>query len=247
MSSACHSGHATHRSEPPICTSAGSTIPGHSSLPHMCLAPLFSHGFHAGVLTETTAELAAALTLSAARRVAEADVFMRGGQYRGWLPDLFVGLLLQNKTVGIIGAGRIGAAYARMMVEGHKMDLVYYDPYPNKHLEQYVTDYGAFLKQRGERPVSVRRVDTVNEVLRQADVRRFCVEVCWFCYVLTGVMVCTAPSRYLFQCWDIEAVVCVPWRGMPIYVSHALGSQNTWLLCDSVVTAAGGELALQPG
>lgn len=126
---------------------------------------------HAGVLTETTAELAAALTLSAARRVAEADVFMRGGQYKGWLPDLFVGLLLQNKTVGIIGAGRIGAAYARMMVEGHKMDLVYYDPYPNKHLEQYVTDYGAFLKERGERPVSVKRVDTVNEVLQQADVR----------------------------------------------------------------------------
>jgi len=74
-----------------------------------------------GVLTETTAELAAALTLSAARRVAEADVFMRAGQYKGWLPTLFVGSLLQNKTVGIIGAGRIGAAYARMMAEGHKV------------------------------------------------------------------------------------------------------------------------------
>ena len=41
---------------------------------------------------------------------------------------------MQNKTVGIIGAGRIGAAYARMMVEGHKMNLVYQDPYPNKKL-----------------------------------------------------------------------------------------------------------------
>ena len=38
----------------------------------------------------------------------------------------------QNKTVGIIGAGRIGAAYARMFAEGHKMDIVYYDPYQNK-------------------------------------------------------------------------------------------------------------------
>lgn len=44
----------------------------------------------------------------------------------------------QNKTVGIIGAGRIGTAYARMMVEGHKCDLVYYDPYPNQWLEDYV-------------------------------------------------------------------------------------------------------------
>ena len=70
-----------------------------------------------GVLTETTAEIAAALTMAAARRVVEADTFMRGGKYKGWLPTLFVGELLQNKTVGIIGAGRIGSAYARMMVE----------------------------------------------------------------------------------------------------------------------------------
>ncbi len=45
---------------------------------------------------------------------------------------------MQNKVVGIVGAGRIGTAYARMMVEGHKCSLVYYDPYPNKFLEEYV-------------------------------------------------------------------------------------------------------------
>ena len=96
-----------------------------------------------GVLTETTAELAAALTLAAARRVPEADVFMRAGKYKGWLPTLFVGQLLQGKTVGIVGAGRIGAAYARMMVEGHKMDLVYFDPYPNKALETCVSFFSS--------------------------------------------------------------------------------------------------------
>lgn len=47
-------------------------------------------------------------------------------------------LLLFCAQVGIIGAGRIGAAYARMMVEGHKMNLVYYDPYPNTKLEEYI-------------------------------------------------------------------------------------------------------------
>ena len=52
------------------------------------------------MLTETTAELAAALTLAAARRVVEADRFMRGGQYEGWLPHLFVGNLLQVQTRG---------------------------------------------------------------------------------------------------------------------------------------------------
>lgn len=54
----------------------------------------------AGVLTETTAEIAAALTFAAARRVVEADSFMRNGHYKGWLPTLFIGNLLQNKTVG---------------------------------------------------------------------------------------------------------------------------------------------------
>ena len=93
------------------------------------------------MLTETTAELALSLTFAAARRIVEADKFMRGGQYEGWLPNLFVGNLLQNKTVGIVGAGRIGSAYARMMMEGHKCNLVYFDPYPNKFLEDYVNHY----------------------------------------------------------------------------------------------------------
>uniref|UniRef100_A0A1D1ZJY8 Glycerate dehydrogenase n=1 Tax=Anthurium amnicola TaxID=1678845 RepID=A0A1D1ZJY8_9ARAE len=69
-----------------------------------------------GVLTETTAELAASLSLAAARRIVEADQFMRAGLYDGWLPNLFVGNLLKGQTVGVIGAGRIGSAYARMMV-----------------------------------------------------------------------------------------------------------------------------------
>lgn len=45
---------------------------------------------------------------------------------------------MQGKTLGIVGAGRIGAAYARMMVEGHKMDLLYYSPNGNPWLEEYV-------------------------------------------------------------------------------------------------------------
>ena len=48
---------------------------------------------------------------------------------------------------------------------------VYFDPYPNRALEKYITDYGAFLKEQGERPVTVRRVETVDEVLEQSDVR----------------------------------------------------------------------------
>lgn len=123
-----------------------------------------------GVLTETTAELAVALTFAAARRVVEGDYFMRAGKYEGWLPNLFVGNLLQHKTVGIIGAGRIGTAYAKMMVEGHKMDLVYYDPYPNEKLEKYIKAYSDLQESFGEKPITCTRLETPEDVLKAADV-----------------------------------------------------------------------------
>ena len=123
-----------------------------------------------GVLTETTAEMAVALTFAVGRRVVAGDRFMRSGLYEGWLPNLFMGKRFHGRTVGIVGAGRIGAAYGRMMVEGHKMDLVYFDLYPNEELEQYVADYSAFLVANGEAPVTCRRVDSIEDVLTMSDV-----------------------------------------------------------------------------
>ncbi len=49
-----------------------------------------------GVLTETTAEMAVALTFAAARRVVEADTYVRQGKFTGWLPSLFLGELLHG-------------------------------------------------------------------------------------------------------------------------------------------------------
>lgn len=123
-----------------------------------------------GVLTETTAEMAVALTFAAARRIVEADAFMRAGRYQGWLPTLFLGHRMKGSTVGVIGAGRIGAAYGRMMVEGFKMHLIYYDLYQNKALEEDIAAYAEFLQSRGEEPVTCTRAGSVEEVLKTADV-----------------------------------------------------------------------------
>jgi glycerate dehydrogenase len=131
------------------------------------------HGIPAGntpgVLTEATAEMAVTLTFATARRVGESERFLRAGKYRGWLPTLFLGDLLWRKTVGLIGAGRIGSAFARMMVEGHKMNLIYFDLHPNRELEKVVKEYGSFLESIGEPPVACCRADTIEEVLRTAD------------------------------------------------------------------------------
>lgn len=122
-----------------------------------------------GVLTHTTAEMAVSLTFAAARRLGEAERFMRNGQYHGWLPNLFVGELLHRKTVGVIGVGRIGMAYAQMMIEGHKMDLIYYDLYPNKELEAWIDAYNNFLISQGVDPVKYKQADMIESLLSESD------------------------------------------------------------------------------
>ena len=125
-----------------------------------------------GVLTETTAELAVALTFAAARRLSESERFLRAGRWRevGWQPALLLGEMLFRKTLGIIGAGRIGEAYARMMVEGHKMNLIYHDLHRNAALEAYIERYSAFLQASGLKPVTCRQASSVDELLTEADV-----------------------------------------------------------------------------
>jgi lactate dehydrogenase-like 2-hydroxyacid dehydrogenase len=65
------------------------------------------------VLTETTADLALALMLGIARRLAEGDRMVRAGQWLTWDPGLMLGRDLHDATVGIVGFGRIGRAVAR--------------------------------------------------------------------------------------------------------------------------------------
>ena len=73
-------------------------------------------GHTPGVLVDTTADAAFALLLSAARRVAEGDRFIRAGNWRQenrWSPDFFLGKDVSGATLGIIGLGAIGQAMAR--------------------------------------------------------------------------------------------------------------------------------------
>jgi len=60
------------------------------------------------VLTDTVAEHTVALLLTVASRIAEGDRFIREGKFVGWEPMLFLGTDIKGKTLGLIGAGRIG-------------------------------------------------------------------------------------------------------------------------------------------
>lgn len=103
-----------------------------------------------GVLTETTADLAFALMLAVARRVVEADEFMRGGNYRGWAPKMLLGFDLHGKTLGIFGMGRIGQAVARRAL-GFNMRILFTDqaelPQIAKECRARQVDFPELLKE----------------------------------------------------------------------------------------------------
>ncbi len=87
-----------------------------------------------GVLTDATADLTWALLLATARRVPEAERFLRSGRFTGWSPTLLPGAAVAGKTLGIVGAGRIGAEVARRG-RGFRTRILYNSRRPNPELE----------------------------------------------------------------------------------------------------------------
>jgi glyoxylate reductase len=92
------------------------------------------------VLTDTTADFAWALLMAVARRVAEADKYVRTGQWKvGWHPNMMAGRDVYNTTIGVVGAGRIGYAVAKRAT-GFSMKILFYDVVPRPEIER---DLGA--------------------------------------------------------------------------------------------------------
>jgi glyoxylate reductase len=79
-----------------------------------------------GVLTEATADMAFALLLAVARRLREADQYVRDGRFKRWETMVLLGTELYGKTLGIVGLGRIGAAVARRAL-GFGLRVCYYN------------------------------------------------------------------------------------------------------------------------
>jgi lactate dehydrogenase-like 2-hydroxyacid dehydrogenase len=79
-----------------------------------------------GVLDDTTADLTWALLLATARRVVEADQYLRSLQWRGWKLMEFLGYDVHHKILGICGLGRIGQRVARR-ARGFDMQILYTD------------------------------------------------------------------------------------------------------------------------
>jgi lactate dehydrogenase-like 2-hydroxyacid dehydrogenase len=107
-----------------------------------------------GVLTDATADLAVALMLAATRRMSETEAALRRGEWHGFRPTGWLGMGLKDRTLGIIGMGRIGQAVARRAVLGLGMKAIY-------HNRSAVGPFDAFVAE--SRP-------SVEAVLEEADV-----------------------------------------------------------------------------
>lgn len=105
------------------------------------------------VLTETTADFAWALMMAIARRVVEADKYVRSGKWKvSWHPSMMIGRDVNGATLGIVGAGRIGYAMGER-AKGFRMKILYYDVTPRYEMEK---DLGA------------KRVE-LDQLLRESD------------------------------------------------------------------------------
>lgn len=105
-----------------------------------------------GVLTDTTADLAWALLMSIARRIVEADHYVRAKKWKTWGPRLMLGTDVSNATLGIIGFGRIGQAMAKRAT-GFDMKVLYYDIQRDEDAEEQL---GAEFRE-------------MDDVLKEAD------------------------------------------------------------------------------
>ena len=88
------------------------------------------------VLTEAVAEHTIALMMSIARRIPEADDFVRKGKYKVWSPMLLLGPQFKDKTLGIVGLGSIGSAVAKMAIKGLEMNVIYNKRHRDKKFEK---------------------------------------------------------------------------------------------------------------
>lgn len=92
-----------------------------------------------GVLSDTTADLAFALLMATARRLPEAERYLRAGKYTGWAPLLFCGAEVHGSTLGLIGAGRIGKIVAKR-ARGFDMKVIYYNTHRMSSEEEAMYD-----------------------------------------------------------------------------------------------------------
>lgn len=107
------------------------------------------------VLTESSADLAMALMLAVARKIFQAQQYLKAGKFEGWEPLGFLGMELRDNTLGIVGMGRIGTAVARR-AKAFGMNIIYHNRSP--------------VSKELQKELDATYLESVTELARRSDV-----------------------------------------------------------------------------
>ena len=186
------------------------------------------------VLTETTADFAWALLMAVARRVVEADRYVRTGKWKvSWHPSMLLGRDIHGATMGIVGAGRIGSAVAKR-AKGFNMKILYYDVVPRPGLEKELgaknVDLDTLFKESDFISVHVPLTNQTHHMINEEKLRLMKKTAHLINNSRGAVIDETALCRALKEEWIAGA-------GLDVYEREPTQLNNPLLKFDNVVLA----------
>jgi len=124
------------------------------------------------VLSDTTAELGWALLFAVSRRIVESDKYTRSGKWKQFSPSLMLGQDINNKTLGIIGAGRIGQAFAKKST-GFDMSIIYHNrsrdlEFENNYNAKYV-DFETLIKESDVISIHIPLIESTKKLIGENE------------------------------------------------------------------------------
>jgi len=196
-----------------------------------------------GVLTDTTADFAFTLLMSVARRVAEADRYVKAGKWRvPWGLMMMLGQDVWGKTIGIIGMGRIGSAVAKR-ANGMNMKILYSDVVRNEQAEREVganyVDLETLLKESDFVTVHVPLLPSTHHLINEERLRLMKKTACLINTSRGPVVDEKALYKALKEGWIWAA-------GLDVWEEEPTDPNNPLLKLDNVTAAphiASGSIA----
>ncbi|MGB9134949.1 MAG: glyoxylate reductase [Candidatus Bathyarchaeia archaeon] len=187
-----------------------------------------------GVLTETTADFAWALLMAVARRVVEADRYVRTGKWKvGWHPMMFQGRDIYGATLGIVGLGRIGSSIAKR-AKGFDMKVLYHDVVRRQDLEKELgieyTEVDTLLRQADFVTVNVPLLKETHHLIDETKLKLMKKTAILINNARGPVMDEKALYKALKEGWIAGA-------GLDVFEQEPTPSSNPLLTLDNVVVA----------
>lgn len=188
-----------------------------------------SVGHTPGVLSETTADLGWALLTAGARRVVEADQQVHDGKWDTWGPMVLLGRDIHDATLGVVGLGDIGTAFARRAA-GFDMDVCYAHTSRNEEAEAQLAEYGidaeycdlsTLIERAGFISLHVPLTDETEGLVGEDELRRMDDEAILINTARGEVVDTDALDKALENGWIRHATLDVT-APEPISSSHPL-------------------------